>query len=148
MQSYTDDQGQEWSVEINGWTLKRVRDNAGVLLTSLLEENGKLYADLHADSILLADVVWPVIEEQANERSITVKQFALSFKGDVVARARDAVVEATIDFFDSPEARSQARELIGKINQIAEEISGKAAEKLQAVNPQEVAQSFITSSIG
>ena len=146
MQSYTDNQDQEWRVELNGWTLRKVRDNAGVLLTALFEDNAKLYADLYSDPILLADVVWAFIEDQAKERDITQRNFAESFTGDMVERAREAVVEATIDFFESQETREQLRVLKEKILSLSSRIRTEAKSQLAEVDLNSVDMNSLISS--
>lgn len=134
MQTYTDGAGQSWQIELNGWTLKRVRDNAGVLLTSIFDDDMKLFAELHTDPVLLADVVWPLIEEQATAREVTLRQFAESFAGDTVGRARDAVVEATIDFFDDPARRENCRKLLAKMMNAGRVKQAEALAELETMD--------------
>ena len=147
MQTYNDNDGTEWKVELNAWTLKRVRDNSGVLLTSLLEDGAAVYSSLYSDPILLADIVWPLIEDQAKERGVTLKDFAIGFSGDTVGNARDAVVEATVDFFDDPETRDRAREAIAMIQRIAATMRTAATEKVEAMDVDSAARKYIDASL-
>ena len=141
MAKFTDNSGQEWQVIVDTWTLRAVKNNAGVLLTSLLEENATLYAQLYSDPILLADIVWPLIEDQAKERNVTMRDFGADFTGQAVTAARDAVVEATVDFFD-PQTRLQAMRIIGKIQEVATTLRDQANEAIENIDPLQAVSSI------
>lgn len=146
MRSFQDSKGRSWHIVLNGWTLRQVKENSGVLLTLLLDENADLFAKLYTDPILLADVVWGFIREQAENENISLRDFAESFEGDTVGEAREAVVEATVDFFDNPEKRQRLRKLKHKILEIAEAMETKGMEALEKIDPDSLATKFIGDS--
>lgn len=146
MRSFQDSKGRSWHIVLNGWTLRQVKENSGVLLTLLLDENADLFAKLYTDPILLADVVWGFIREQAENENISLRDFAESFEGDTVGEAREAVVEATVDFFDNPEKRQRLRKLKHKILEIAEAMETKGMEALEKIDPDSLVAKFIGDS--
>ena len=145
MQRFTDAAGREWEIVVNGWTLKQVREKTGTMLTSLVEENCQLLIELHRDPILLADILWVLVEEQAGNAGITVRQFADAFEGDSVLSARNALIEATIDFFDDPETRAATREVLRKATEIAKLLRTGAVDKITSLDTDSAAK-IITDS--
>ncbi len=139
MPSFTDSKGRSWDVVVNVWTLTRVKDHTGVLLTSLMEKNGELFAKLHADPILLADIGWRLVEDQAAERDVDVKDFAESILGDPLGALRKAVLEGAVDFFADPETRKNLRLAMEKHLEIAGLLTTEAAERLAAIDSSETA---------
>lgn len=148
MKSFTDNQGREWKLPLNVLTVRRVRDKVGVLLTKLCEDNLELLSKLYDDPILLCDVCWSIVEEQAEADGVDVKSFATEFLGDTIGRARKALIEATIDFFDDQETRERMRAALLKIEQIAAKVQTTATEKIEALDVESAAKSvsdFVSS---
>lgn len=145
MQRFTDSAGREWRISINGRTLKEVRDVTGIMLTTLVEEHCQLLAELYRDPILLADILWVLIEEQAGKQGVSVRDFAEAFEGDCVGTARMALIEATIDFFDDPGTREGTREVLRKTMLIAEKLRTGAMEKVSDLDCDSAAKSILDS---
>jgi hypothetical protein len=145
MHSFKDSAGREWQLSVTAWTLKDVRDKTGILLTTLVEESCQLLIELHRDPVLLADILWVMVEEQAESKSITVRQFAEAFGGDSVSEARNALIEATIDFFDDQETRAGTREVLRKMTTIAETMRTGAIEKIANLDCDSAAKIILDS---
>lgn len=145
MHRFKDSAGNEWQLSVTAWTLKDVREKTSILLTTLVEENCQLLIELHRDPVLLADILWVMIEEQAEKKQITVRQFSESFGGDMVSAARNALIEATIDFFDDPETRAGTREVLRKTMQIAEKMRTGAIEKIANLDCDSAAKIILDS---
>ena len=131
MRQFTDDKGDAWEISVNVWTLKQVNDRVDVLLTRILDDNADLFAKLYSDPILLCDVAWVLVEDQAKERDVGVKDFCLRVMGDALGTMRTAVLESTVDFFDDPVTRENHREAMAKYLQIANKINRKASDLLE-----------------
>lgn len=145
MQRFTDSAGHEWRISINGRTLKEVRDVTGIMLTTLVDEHCQLLAELYRDPLLLADILWVLVEEQAEKAGLTVRDFAEAFGGDCVGTGRMALIEATIDFFDDPETRAGTRDVLRKTMLIAEKLRKGAMEKVNELDIDSAAQSILDS---
>ena len=140
MREFTDDTGRDWSISVNVWTLKQVNEKVGVLLTTLLEENAKLFADLFSDPVLLCDIAWVLVEDQARDRDVDVRNFCLSVMGDSLGKMRTAVLESTVDFFDDPVTRENHREAMTKYLEIAHKINNRAGEVLAKLDTESMAR--------
>lgn len=143
MQKFTDQGGREWTVKLDVGGVRDVRDNTGVLLTTLCDEGFKLLADLYKDPVLLADIVWLLVQEQATAIHMDVSEFCEGFWGDTVGQARDAVVEATVDFFDDPETRSSVRQQIAKLMKVATEVQQVAINRVKDLDTEQAVKSIL-----
>lgn len=142
MQSFSDTQGRSWSLSLDGYTQEKVRtgvtvkrdvknadgstsqQETGLLLTSIGDDNFKLLADLYDPNQigqLLVPILWCMVEDEADERQITPKQFARALSGDALRSAVDALVRAIADFFTNP-----ARDALLKMMEVGQQVQAKA----------------------
>jgi len=97
MKTFTDNSGRSWSVTINVGAVKRVRDACGVNLLDAV--GGALIQQLIDDPVLLADIVYCLVKDQADAAGITDEQFGRCLAGDAIDSATAAVLEELVDFF-------------------------------------------------
>ncbi|RIK72136.1 MAG: hypothetical protein DCC68_26745 [Planctomycetota bacterium] len=146
MPSFKDTNGREWLVTLNVAQVKRVRERLGVNLADLQE--GNLLTRL-ADPVLLVDVLFVLVQPQADENSVTDEQFAASLGGDTLSAASTALLEALCDFFPLPTrlmlrkvlAQTQARQAdaVTKIETDGDELIRTALDKAMKVQTLQVA---------
>lgn len=108
MQTFKDTEGREWQLAINVAAVKRVRDLAEVDLLKSAE--GRLLQQLADDPVKLCDVLWAIVQPQAQERKISDEQFGAALAGDVIDEATTAFLTELVAFF--PRAR---RGLMNKV---------------------------------
>ena len=123
MRTFRDNDGREWTVAINVGSMKRIRDMAGVDVFG-----GGLPAfveDVTANPVMLADVLYAVIQPQAEKREVTPELFAEAVAGDVIEHAADALLSELVDFF--PKAR---REILKKILETSKEVEAEQFRRL------------------
>ena len=116
MRTFQDNAGRSWTVTLNVWTVKKVRDLLQVDLLDLGGDeakpgNGLLYR-LIADPVLLVDVLYVVCREQAEGANVTDEQFGRAMAGDAIDGATKAFLEELADFTPSPRDRARARKVI------------------------------------
>jgi len=115
MRNFKDNAGRTWTVTLNVWAVKNVRDALGVDLLDLgadaKDDNGLLYR-LIADPVLLVDVLYVVCKDQADEANVTDEQFGRAMAGDAIDGATKAFLEELADFTPSPRDRARARKVI------------------------------------
>jgi len=125
MRSFKDNADRTWSLTLNVYAVKKVRDllqvdlldlsDSGAHSTSLgageKPDNGLLYR-LIADPVLLVDVLYVVCQEQADEAGVTDEQFGRAMSGDAIDGATKAFLEELADFTPSPRDRARARKVI------------------------------------
>ena len=92
-----------WIVEIDTSTLRRVKAVTGVNLLECVE--GDLIERLSSDVLLLVDVLYAILQPQADQQQITDEQFGEGLAGDVITDATTALLEAMVAFFPEPRRR-------------------------------------------
>ncbi len=156
MHSFTDTKDREWHLSLDGYTQEKVRtgverDGKGLLLTSIGDEDFKLLADLYDPnnaSRLLVPVLWCMVEDQADERTIDPKEFARGLSGDALRNAADALVRAIADFFTNPARAALLKMMeVGKAvetrtHALAEE---QLAREIASLDVEQLARSYMDS---
>jgi len=103
MQKFVDRKSNVWVVEIDTSTIRRVKAVTGVNLLECVE--GDLIERLSSDVLLLVDVLYAIIQPQADQQQITDEQFGEGLAGDVITDATTALLEALVAFFPEPRRR-------------------------------------------
>ena len=124
MRSFKDNADRTWTITLNVYAVKKVRDLLGVDLLDLggdpstplgagdaKDGNGLLYR-LIADPVLLVDVLYVICKDQADGANVTDEQFGRAMAGDVIDAATRAFLEELADFTPSPRDRARARKVI------------------------------------
>jgi len=116
MRSFKDNADRTWTITLNVYAVKKVRDLLGVDLLDLGGDqaepgNGLLYR-LIADPVLLVDVLYVICKDQADEANVSDEQFGRAMAGDVIDAATRAFLEELADFTPSPRDRARARKVI------------------------------------
>ena len=141
MRTFNDNAGRTWSMTLNVWTVKKVRDLLGVDLLDLggepasAQKPGLLFR-LIADPVLLVDVLYVVCKDQADGASVTDEQFGRAMGGDAIDAATKAFLEELADFTPSPRDRARARKVIATtwamIEKAQDVLDAKAEKELPA----------------
>src|SRR5690606_36486963 len=97
MRTFKDSEGREWAIAINVATARRVKDLAGVDLLSA--SDGKLLHELADDPMLLANVLWAIVQPQAQSREVSDEQFGQALGGESIDKATTALLQELVDFF-------------------------------------------------
>lgn len=130
MRSFKDSEGREWVVAVSVWTLKRARLALDLDMYGLIKNGPQGLEALLADPARFVDTLFIVVEKQAAERGLTDEQFGLALGGDTVLAARDAFVDALVDFEPNPRTRDALRKVIA------------AGKELQALRLEEAEQAI------
>ena len=140
MRKIKDNAGQTWSLKVDCWTVRRVHEETGVLLTHIFDDKLALYVQLHDDPIACTAVLWTMVEDQRGD--MTEQEFFQKWSADAFEAARKALVEETIDFFGDPASRRELRRVIAKIKNAEAMIKATAAQQAnQAIAPLTASQS-------
>jgi hypothetical protein len=103
MHLFKDNKGREWKVEANFGSYGRVKAATGVKLYDIATENRDSLIQL-ADALTLGQVLWAMVEPQAEARSVTPDEFYEAFDGEVLNTAYAALIDEMI-FFCHPRQR-------------------------------------------
>ena len=125
MRSFKDNQGRQWSVEINVTAIKRVRGLTGEDLMQVIE--GTLIEKLIRDPVLLCDVVYALCKPEADSRSVSDEDFGKAMAGDAIEAATTAVLEELVDFCPSPRDRAN----LGRVLQATRKVMDRARDLVE-----------------
>lgn len=147
MKSFKDSEAREWHISINVATLKRVRGAFPNDEIDLAQLDPKLLQRLHAESILLVDVVYVLCRGQAEKRNVTDEQFGAAMAGTSIGAARQALLTELLDFFRGNQQHEvQILEaLLDKANQIADAALTVALDGINKVDAQAMADKLAKS---
>ena len=133
MKSFTDINGQTWTLVVNVATVKRVRALCGVDINGIVEmgEDGKpdigLLKRLESDPVLLVDVLYAVCKPECDAKGMTDEQFGAAMAGDAVEGATAALLDEIVDFF--PAAKRMAFQKILKATRRFAEVAKTRLEQ-------------------
>jgi len=128
MQSFKDNAGRQWSVEINVAALKRVRGLTGTDLMQVIE--GTLIEKLIRDPVLLCDVVYAICKPEADTRSVSDEDFGKAMAGDAIEAATTAVLEGLVGFCPSPRDRANLGRVLQAMKKVMERARDLVEKKL------------------
>ncbi|MGE4157704.1 MAG: hypothetical protein AB7F75_01250 [Planctomycetota bacterium] len=103
MRPFTDSRQRKWEIAINVATIKRVRALTGKDLLAIAD--GDLLQTLVGDPVLLADILWVLVQPQAQAQGVSDEDFGSALAGDAIEAATAAFLEELVDFF--PQSRRQ-----------------------------------------
>ena len=107
MAKFVDTKNRIWIVEISNTTLRRVKTLTDVRLMDAVD--GELIPQLSQDFLLLGEVLYAVCKPQADKESIDQDEFESGLSGDTFTEARDALVEALLEFLPEDQRRLLAK---------------------------------------
>ena len=109
MPKFKDVEGREWDVLVDIEAARRCRKLLGFDL--LGKDLGGTVTELVSDPVRLVDVLFVVLQPDADKAGITDVQFGRAMRGDAIEAAERALLEALADFFPSQQ-RDQMRRLL------------------------------------
>ncbi len=99
MHTFQDTLGRTWTVTINVDAIRRVRSLLDVNLLDAME--GNLLERLVVDPVLLCDILFALVQLEAEAKEVTDEDFGRALGGDVLDHASTALLEELVDFFPS-----------------------------------------------
>lgn len=124
MASFKDLAGRTWPVVITVDVARRLRDRLKVdVLTEKLPE---LFARVLGDLILLCDVLFVIVERDAEKLKVTDEGFGSAMGGSALEEGADAFMQALVDFIPSPRERERVGRVITAVKSAAAEYQTKA----------------------
>ena len=99
MKRFADFKGNQWNISINIGAVKRVKSLLGIDLLDIESGDPPLATRLATDVVLLCDVVYCLVKDQADKANITDAQFGEALGGSAIMDMQTAFVEELLDFF-------------------------------------------------
>lgn len=130
MHTFKDAKGREWEVAANFATYSRVRAKCGVNLADIVEDDRKCLEQLK-DPFTLGDVIWCMLEVQADRRGVTRDDFGEALDGDAWEAAAKSLMDEMV-FFCRPGVRPMLKMTVEKAERAQREMERRMPEMLRA----------------
>lgn len=144
MKIFSDSKDRQWELAINVGQIKRVRELLDVDLSDL-PVDGELLSRLQTDDVLLVNVAYVLVRQQAEEQGVTDIEFGESMDGPTLDQVEEAFFAEMLGFFRS--SRRKALEMMlqeskqridGRLQLIEQAINNGAMDKLLERDRQEL----------
>jgi hypothetical protein len=135
MRTFSDRTGRVWTVDVNTWSIERVKGLTKVNLLDLAD--GQTIARLMTSPILLVNVIWCLIKPEADALGISDEDFGRAMAGDAIDQATTALLEDLADFFPNPRQREGIHLVMSRYRATQDQLVEMVIEEL----PQKLADS-------
>jgi hypothetical protein len=142
LHAFNDRHGREWRLIIEVDAIERIRDETGVNLYELLDDEAKVLRKLMTAPRKLVEVLWVLVADQAAAAKVEAEDFGRSFDGDALEAASEAFQQEAVSFFPKP-IRQSARKLLAKGRDLMQELLSQADEQIAAIDPKKEAASLV-----
>ena len=132
MASYEDANGRKWRIELDGFLMRRIKQEIGINICDLVGSEDAV-PQLLQDIEKVIDTIWICVEEQAVAAKVDEIEFAKGFKGDYLGSATDCLLDAVVDFFPSPAQREASAALLKKGREMGKALTEAATEAIERV---------------
>lgn len=129
MTTFADTKGRTWSVEITIDTVRRLRKRLGLDL--LGERLTELLQRVLGDPCELCDVLFVVVEPEAQQQGITDEEFGRSMAGDALDAGARAFLDELVRFTPNPRDRERVGTAVQAILAAAEKYRDQAQAEVQ-----------------
>jgi len=119
-ESFKDTSGREWNLHL---TVADARRIASALDVNLLRLDEALFVRLFDDVVLLVDIMWCIVRQQADERKVDEENFGRSLGGDSLYAATEALLESIVNFTPNPHRRAFLAKAMGLLDRVQESAS-------------------------
>lgn len=143
MRRFTDNAGREWVVSVNVAAVKRVRALTGVDLLGLLDPAQGVSEKL-ADPVTLCDVLFAVVQPDADRRGVTSDDFGASMAGDAIDAAVRALLPEVVDFSQSRQYRELGHKMLAAAEVIVRRRAKALADAIQNTTPEALAEQVLS----
>jgi len=110
-QFFKDAKGRTWKIEINGYSIRRVKEKLAFNLFKLAENGFAKLIELLDDELALMDVIHVLCSDQFDAQQVTDREFEEAADGETFSRASQAFLQAYINFSPDPRIRAVLRSL-------------------------------------
>ena len=131
MPTFADNAGRTWTVAVNVDAIRRVRNTLDVNLLDAVSDDGQLLERLVVDPILLCDVLYVLVQPQAQAQGVSDEDFGRALGGDALDHATQALLEGLASFFPSAKA-ALLRKAIAKLRALEHLAIEQAAKQLDS----------------
>ena len=137
MKTFTDTAGHTWTIQMTLNAVKRVKARLDVDLLALEVGDPPLLTRLALEVILLCDVIYVLIQPQADELKVSDEQFGAALGGEVIHAAQTAFYEELVDFFQGL-GRNDLAKAVNAQRRVIDLTVERIGTKLDGINLEKV----------
>ena len=145
MKQFTDNKERSWTLSLNIATAKKVKD--AVSFDLLSEDVGEMVGRLAVDPVLLCDVIFILVSDQAARNNITDEDFGESMAGEAIGKATEALLDEIVDFFP-PRKRKVLRMALDKMEEAEDLLMTRAEDLISSKTAEEIVEEVINAAEG
>ena len=145
MRTFTDAAARTWSIQIHVAAIRRVRGLVGVDLLQLIDDGFKPLAELVGDPVRLADVLYCLVKDQADEANVSDEDFGRALAGDVLEMAAAAFLDELTDFFPDARVRAGLKRVMEAGREVRSKLLDHAEVQIGQLDVDSVAKRLIDS---
>ena len=127
--SFTDTEGREWNLTITIATVRRVRKALKIDLLS--KDMTEILEKVVCDPVMLCDVLFLIVEKEAESLGVTDEAFGEAMGGDAVEEGAKAFLGALGDFTPNPRDRARVGKALETILEAAEACQDQADQEFE-----------------
>ena len=143
MKQFTDNKERSWTLSLNIATAKKVKD--AVSFDLLSEDVGEMVGRLAVDPVLLCDVIFILVSDQAARNNITDEDFGESMAGEAIGKATEAHLDEIVDFFP-PRKRKVLRMALDKMEEAEDLLMTRAEDLISSKTAEEIVEEVINAA--
>ncbi len=143
MKQFTDNKERSWTLSLNIATAKKVKD--AVSFDLLSEDVGEMVGRLAVDPVLLCDVIFILVSDQAARNNITDEDFGESMAGEAIGKATEALLDEIVDFFP-PRKRKVLRMALDKMEEAEDLLMTRAEDLISSKTAEEIVEEVINAA--
>ena len=143
MKQFTDNKERSWTLSLNIATAKKVKD--AVSFDLLSEDVGEMVGRLAVDPVLLCDVIFILVSDQAARNNITDEDFGESMAGEAIGKATEALLDEIVDFFP-PRKRKVLRMALVKMEEAEDLLMTRAEDLISSKTAEEIVEEVINAA--
>ena len=137
MKTFNDSAGRTWKLELTIAAAKRVKALTGTDLLALDQGDPPALTKLGLDVMLLCDVIFAVLQPQADAAGVSDEQFGESLGGEAILAARNAFFEELADFFRGLGRADLARAIAAQEKLVAAAVE-QADRRIGRIDPRQI----------
>ena len=111
----------------------------------LSEDVGEMVGSLAVDPVLLCDVIFVLVSDQAERNNITDEDFGESMAGEAIGKATEALLDEIVDFFP-PRKRKVLRMALDKMEEAQALLMTRAEEMISSKTAEEIVEEVINGA--
>lgn len=146
MKTFVDNAGRTWTVAISVYSVKRLRAVLNIDLYGLIDDEFKGLGKLMSDPVSLVDLLYVLCQSEAEKLGVIDEDFGRAMAGDAIERAMEAFLTELTDFFPDAQVRTGIQKVLTLGREVRDRMLSHAIEKMDEIDPDDVARTLINSS--